>query len=180
MNCVVNPVKSTPINRRRFLVGASVGTAAFQILPGEILGLKGATSANEKLNLAGIGLGGQGSHDIAQFKNENIVALCDVDTAHAAGVFKQFPKAKRYSDFRRMLDEEKNIDGVVVATPDHLHAFASIYAIRMGKHVYCEKPLTHSVWEARQIAAAARAHKVATQMGNQGQASEGTRRLQEY
>src|SRR5205823_8281151 len=105
------------------------------------------------------------------------VALCDVDWAHAAGTFKKFPKAKRYKDFRKMFEEEKNIDGVVVATPDHMHAFASMAAIKMGKHVYCEKPLTHSVWEARQVAQAAREYKVATQMGNQGQASEETRRL---
>jgi predicted dehydrogenase len=179
MKHTVQPAKKV-IGRRRFLFRTGLGIAGFQVLPGNIVGLGGASSANEKLNLAGIGLGGQGSHDIGQFKNENIVALCDVDSAHAANVFKQFPNAKRYTDFRQMLDREKKIDGVVVATPDHLHAFASMHAIKMGKHVYCEKPLTHSVWEARQIATAARSHKVATQMGNQGQASEGTRRLQEY
>src|SRR5438270_761843 len=126
------------------------------------------------------GIGGQGSSDLNQMKSENIVALCDVDWAHAGHVFKQFPNAKRYKDFRKMLEEHKGIDAVVVATPDHLHAFASMMAIKMGKHVYCEKPLTHSVWEARQIAEAAREHKIATQMGNQGQASEETRRLCEF
>ncbi|HEY0456766.1 MAG TPA: Gfo/Idh/MocA family oxidoreductase [Verrucomicrobiae bacterium] len=170
---------SSLFSRRQFLVQAGAAAATFQILPGSVLGLNGATSANEKLNIAGIGMGGQGSHDIQQFKSENIVALCDVDHAHAAPVFKQFPKAKVYKDFRKMLEERKDIDGVVIATPDHLHAFASMAAIKLGKHVYCEKPLTHSVWEARQIAQAAREHKVATQMGNQGQASESTRLLSE-
>ena len=167
------------IPRRKFLLGAAAGCAAFQIVPGHVLGLNGATSPNEKLNIAGVGVGGQGGHDINQMKSENIVALCDVDSVHATGLFKQFPKAKIYKDFREMLDREKEIDGVVVGTPDHWHAFVSMAAMQRGKHVYCEKPLTHSVWEARQIAQAAREHKVATQMGNQGQASEGTRRLAE-
>jgi predicted dehydrogenase len=110
-------------------------------------------------------------------EGQNIVALCDVDWRHASGIFKKYPNAKQYKDYRKMLEEQKDIDAVVVATPDHLHAFASIAAIKHGKHVYCEKPLTHSVWEARKLAEAAREAKVATQMGNQGQASEETRRL---
>ena len=169
----------TQISRRKFVLGMSAGVATFQILPGHVLGLNGATSPNEKLNIAGVGVGGQGGHDINQMKSENIVALCDVDSSHAGGLFKQFPQAKIYKDFREMLEKEKQIDGVVVGTPDHLHAFVSMAAMQLGKHVYCEKPLTHSVWEARQMAQAAREHKVATQMGNQGQASEGTRRLAE-
>jgi predicted dehydrogenase len=110
-------------------------------------------------------------------QSENIVALCDVDHRHAAGTFERYPNAKRFMDYRQMLDEIKDIDGVVVATPDHMHAFVSMEAMSRGKHVYCEKPLTHSVWEARQMAKAARSAKVATQMGNQGQGSEDTRRL---
>jgi predicted dehydrogenase len=157
--------------------GMAVTTAAFQVVPGYVLGLNGATPPSEKLNLAGIGVAGQGASDLGQMTSENIVALCDVDWAHAAGTFKKFPQAKKFKDFRKLFDEEKSIDAVVVATPDHVHAFASIYAMKLGKHVYCEKPLTHSVWEARQIAQAARQQKVATQMGNQGQASEGTRLL---
>ena len=159
--------------------GAAIATAAFSVLPGHVLGLNGATPPSEKLNIAGIGIGGQGGHDIGQMTSENIVALCDVDWNYSAGMFKKFPKAKPYKDFRKMLDEQKDIDAVVVGTPDHMHAFASMAAIKLGKHVYCEKPLTHSVWEARQVAAAAREAKVATQMGNQGQASEDTRRLSE-
>ncbi len=157
--------------------GAVVASAAFQILPGHVLGLNGGTSANEKLNIAGIGFGGQGASDLNEMTGENIVALCDVDWAYAAPVFNRFPQAKKHKDYRKMLAEQKDIDAVVVATPDQSHAFASMAAIRLGKHVYCEKPLTHSVWEARQIARAAREHKVATQMGNQGQASGETRRL---
>lgn len=147
------------------------------VLPGTVLGLRGATSPNSKLNVAGIGVGGQGGHDISQMAAENIVALCDVDKRHASGSFKRFPQAKQFTDYRKMLEEMKGIDAVVVATPDHHHAVASTLALRLGKHVYCEKPLTYSVWEARQVAATARKAKVATQMGNQGQASEDTRRL---
>jgi len=150
------------------------------VIPNQVLGRGGAKSPNEKLNIAGIGVGGQGGHDIGQMLSENIVALCDVDSAHAGGMFRRFPNAKQYVDYRKMLEEQKDIDAVVVATPDHQHAIVSMAAIKLGKHVYCEKPLTHSVWEARQLAQAAREHKVATQMGNQGQASEGTRRLCEY
>jgi len=164
-------------NRRQFLARTSVPLAALSIMPGSVLGLNGATAPSEKLNLAGIGIGGQGASDLRELESQNIVALCDVDHAYAAGTFRRYPKARQFTDYRKMLDEMKEIDGVVVATPDHHHAFASMEAIHRGKHVYCEKPLTHSVWEARQLAAAARAAKVATQMGNQGQASRGTRNL---
>ena len=163
--------------RRDFLRRTLVATAAVQIVPGHVLGLNGATSPNEKLNIAGIGIGGQGGSDLANMESENIIALCDVDQAHALHIFKKYPKARVWQDFHKMLDEQKEIDAVVVATPDHLHAFASVAALQLGKHVYCEKPLTHSVWEARRVAEVARSKKVATQMGNQGQGSEETRRL---
>ena len=162
------------ISRRDFMGAAAV--AAFTVVPRHVLGGPGQTPPSEKLNIAGIGVGGQGAGDLNAVSSQNIVALCDVDWGHAAGTFRRYPKAKKYRDFRKMLDkEEKNIDAVVVATPDHVHAVASMAAIKRGKHVYCEKPLTHSVYEARILAQAAREHKVATQMGNQGQASEGTR-----
>jgi predicted dehydrogenase len=167
-------------SRRHFLGRAAFATAGFQIVPGHVLGLRGQTPPSEKLNIAGIGVGGQGAGDLDNMKGENIVALCDVDWAHAAGTFKKFPQAKQFKDFRKMFDEQKDIDAVVVATPDHVHAIASLMAINQGKHVYCEKPLTHSVAEARQVAEAARARKLATQMGNQGQASEDSRRLCEH
>ena len=149
-------------------------------LPAHVLGRAVETSPNNKLNIAGIGVGGQGGHDVDQFSSENIVALCDVDEAHAARVFKKYPNAKRYKDFRQMLDQDKSIDAVVVGTPDHLHAIVSVTAIKHGKHVYCEKPLTRTVYEARAVAKAAREAKVATQMGNQGMAFEGNRLINEW
>ena len=167
----------TKLTRRQFLRGTTLSATAFMIVPGAVLGLRGATSPNEKLNLAGIGIGGQGASDLSNMESENIVALCDVDQNYAGHTFKKYSKAKPFTDYRKMLDEMKDIDGVVVATPDHHHAFASMEAIKRGKHVYCEKPLTHSVWEARQVAKAARDAKIMTQMGNQGQASNETRRL---
>ncbi len=163
--------------RRAFLRGATVSATAFMVVPGSVLGLNGAIPANERLNVAGIGIGGQGGEDLKHMEKENIVALCDVDQRHAAHTFKRYPKAKQFVDYHQMLDEMKEIDGVVIATPDHHHAFAAMAAIHHGKHVYCEKPLTHSVWEARTLARAAHEAKVATQMGNQGQASPETRRL---
>lgn len=169
--------ESIKYSRRQFVGGVSLAAATFAVLPSRVLGLNGATSPNEKLNIAGVGIGGQGGADLNNMKSENIVALCDVDWDHAAHTFNDFPNAKRYKDYRKMLDERKDIDAVVVGTPDHLHAFVSMAAIQLGKHVYCEKPLTHCVWEARQLAAAAREKKVMTQMGNQGQASEETRQL---
>ncbi|HOX59154.1 MAG TPA: Gfo/Idh/MocA family oxidoreductase [Candidatus Paceibacterota bacterium] len=174
------PKSDTRFTRRQFLRGTTLSTAAFMAVPGAVLGLRGATSANRKLNIAGIGIGGQGAHDLSQMESENIVALCDVDMERAGHTFRKYPKAQQFTDYRQMLDQLKEIDGVVIATPDHHHAPAAMEAIKRGKHVYCEKPLTHSVWEARRLAQAAREAKVATQMGNQGQASEQTRRLCEY
>jgi predicted dehydrogenase len=164
-------------SRRRFLSTGVAAYASVQVLPGRVLGLDGNKPANSRLNLAGVGVGGQGFGDINQFKDDNIAALCDVDDHYAAKAFEKFPTARRWRDYRRMLEEQKDLDGVVVATPDHLHACVSMHAMRLGKHVYCEKPLTHSVWEAAQLTAAARQFKVVTQMGNQGQATDATRRL---
>jgi len=166
------------MNRRQFL-GNAAGVAAFTIVPRHVLGGPGQTPPSEKLNIAGIGIGGRGAGDLHECGSENIVALCDVDEAYAGKVFKKYPNARKWTDFRRMLDKQKDIDAVVVATPDHLHAVASMAAIKRGKHVYCEKPLTHCIWEARQIAEAAREAGVATQLGNQGQASEGNRLVSE-
>ncbi len=173
-------MKKKKISRRDFLGGAAA-VAAFTIVPRHVLGGARHKPPSEKLNIAGIGVGGQGAGDLGNVSSENIVALCDVDWKRAAGTFRRYPKARQYHDFRKMLDkEDKNIDAVIVATPDHVHAVASVAAIKRGKHVYCEKPLTHSVYEARKVAEAARKYKVATQMGNQGQASERTRLMCEY
>jgi predicted dehydrogenase len=167
-----------PVTRRRFLKSTAKAAATFTILAA---GSARTYAANERLNIAAIGIGGQGAGDIDQLKSQNIVALCDVDWRHAAGTFKKFPGAKQFKDYRQMFDKiSGEFDAVIVATPDHHHAPATMAALRLGKHVYCEKPLTHSAWEARAIAEAARTAKVATQMGNQAQASEETRRLQEF
>jgi predicted dehydrogenase len=136
-------------------------------------------SPNEKLNIAVIGCGGKGHSDTQCVATENIVALCDVDANNAGGCFKEFPNAKKYTDFRKMLDAEKSLDAVVVATPDHTHAPASVMAMKLGKHVYCQKPLTHSVFEARTMRETAAKMKVVTQMGNQGSAEPGLRRAVE-
>jgi predicted dehydrogenase len=169
--------ETSMVSRRRFLKNSALAAATIQVVPARVLGRGGEAPPSERLNIAGIGIGGQGGSDVSQFPNENIVALCDVDWRHAAGTFKKFPKARQFKDYRKMFDEMKDIDAVVVGTPDHIHAFASMAAIERRKHVYCEKPLTHSVWEARQVAKAAHTAGVSTQMGNQGQASEETRRL---
>ena len=152
-------------------------------MPRHVLGGAGFVAPSERINVAGIGAGGMGGGDIATVARlgANIVALCDVDDERAAGSFQAFPKARRYKDFRVMLDKEANdIDAVTVGTPDHIHAVASMAAIRAGKHVYCQKPLTHTLHECRELTKAARAAGVATQMGNQGHATEGARLTNEW
>jgi predicted dehydrogenase len=161
------------VNRRTFLK-ASATAAAFTIVPRAVLG-QGQTPPSAKLNIAGVGVGGKGFGDIQSVPTENIVALCDVDRNLLGRAAAKFPQARTYADFRKMLESQKDIDAVICATPDHMHAPITMMAIKMGKHVFCQKPLTHSVFEARAVADAARAAKVATQMGNQGQADEGSR-----
>jgi hypothetical protein len=166
---------------RRDFVRAATAVAAFTIVPRYVLGGARHIPPSEKLNIAGIGIGGRGAGDLHEVSSENIVALCDVDQRYAAPAFKAYPKAAKYRDFRRMLDkEDKNIDAVVIATPDHTHAVITMKAIKMGKHVYCEKPLAHSIYEVRKVTEAARQAGVATQLGNQGQASESTRLVCEF
>jgi predicted dehydrogenase len=164
--------------------GATAASAfAFTIVPRHVLGGAGQTAPSDRVNVAGIGVGGMGGGDIATISRlgTNIVALCDVDDVRAAGSFKAFPNARRYKDFRVMLDKEsKNIDAVTVGTPDHIHAVAAMAAIRAGKHVYVQKPLTHTLHECRALTRAAAEAKVATSMGNQGHASEGSRLTNEW
>ncbi len=167
------------ISRRRFL-GATAASAAFTIVPRHVLGGARHMAPSEKLNIAGIGVGGMGKSNLSQLETENIVALCDVDHAYAAGTFQKYPQAKVYSDYREMLDKEKNIDAVMIATPDHTHAVISMEAMRRRKHVYCQKPLTHDVYEARMLAKAARETGVTTQMGIQGHSMEGGRLICEW
>jgi predicted dehydrogenase len=171
-----------PLTRRAFARRAAAAAAAFAIVPRYVVTGAGQTPPSERLNIAGIGVGGMGAGHISTVApNNNIVALCDVDSRRAAETFKKFPDAKQYRDFRKMFDEmEKNIDAVVVATPDHTHAVAAMAAIKRGKHVYCEKPLAHSVHEVRELMKAAKAHKVVTQLGNQGHSSDPIRRFCEW
>ncbi|HVW87420.1 MAG TPA: Gfo/Idh/MocA family oxidoreductase, partial [Bryobacteraceae bacterium] len=168
--------------RRHFFYGSllagAIPVAGFGSTPSlKALGYK---SPNEKLNIASIGAGGKAASDIDGCSSENIVALCDVDDAHAAKKFNEYEKAPKYRDFRKMLDEQgNNIDAVIVTIPDHMHATAAIYCMERGKHVYTQKPLTRTVWEARMMQEAANKYKVATQMGNQGYSNEGTRQAAE-
>jgi len=168
------------INRRSFLTHSAIAGAGMVVVPRHVLGGKGYTAPSDKLNIAAVGSGGMGAGNISRCAEENIIALCDVDFIQAADTFKKYPKAPQYKDFRIMLEKEKSIDAVIVATPDHTHAVAAMAAIRLGKHVYVQKPLTHSVLEARKLTEAVREYKVMSQMGNQGRSGEGTRRLAEW
>ena len=161
------------MNRRSFLTTASAGAFGFQFVPAQVLRAEpGGNTPNSKVRLAVIGCGGQGAGDLGAMADEDIVALCDVDDRRAADSFNKFPKAKRFKDFRKMFDAMNNdIDAVLVATPDHTHAVAALAAIGHGKHVYCEKPLAHSVAEVRAMRKAALEKKVITQVGNQGHSS---------
>jgi len=168
------------VNRRNFLRQTARAGAGLLILANPRLAF--TYEANSKLNIAGIGVGGQGRSDLNAFAalGQNIVALCDVDRKRAGDVYQKHPSARSYQDFRRMFDEmERQIDAVLVATPDHTHAVAAIAAMRRGKHVYCEKPLTRTVREARLMRETAARHKVVTQMGNQGSAESRLRRAVE-
>ena len=174
---------SARASRRDFLSATAATAFSFTIVPRHVLGGPGQTPPSERLNVAGIGAGGMGGGDIATFSKlgANFVALCDVDETRAAGTFHAHPQARRYKDFREMLDKEaKNIDAVTVGTPDHVHAVASMAAIKAGKHVYCQKPLTHTLYECRELTKAAHAAGVVTSMGNQGHASEGSRLTNEW
>jgi len=168
-------------SRREFLqkaASAGLAAAAFHVLPGKVLAA--GTSANEKLNIAGIGVGGMGFGNLRQMESENIVALCDVDHEYAARAFQRFPDAKTYTDYRVMLEEQEDIEAVMIATPDHTHALIALAAMRAGKHVYCQKPLTHDIYESRVLAEAAAETGVITQMGNQYNSSEGIRQVCEW
>src|SRR5206468_1224675 len=169
--------------RRQFLYCAGVGATAFQILPTQTLTGAEPVSANEKVNVAGIGIGSRGGADLEEIarENHNLVALCDIDHTYAAKEFAKYPKAKQFKDFRVMLDKMgKEIDGVVIGTPDHNHAVIAMEAMRRGKHVYCEKPLAHTIHEVRQLMAGAHRYKVVTQLGNQGHSASTIRRVCEW
>ena len=163
-------------SRRRFLKTSAASAFAFQVVPSRVFG------ANARVAVAGIGAGGKGASDIAgaQGAGADIVALCDVDTRRLEAATKKYPGSKGFVDFRKMLEVMgDSVDAVTVSTPDHTHFHATLAAIKLGKHVYCQKPLTHSIWEARTLTAAAAEHKVITQMGNQAHAGDPIRRAVE-
>ena len=165
------------MSRRSFLQKSAVLTAGVTVVPSMVFGKKfGYTAPSDKLNIAGVGVGGMGFANLKSLDSQNIVALCDVDWGYCEsnGVFKAYPDAKKFTDWRVMYDQiGKEIDAVVVATADHTHAIIAAHAITMDKHVYVQKPLTHSVYESRLLTELAEKHKVATSMGNQGSSGEG-------
>ncbi|PYJ03468.1 MAG: oxidoreductase [Verrucomicrobia bacterium] len=176
------------ITRRRFLAGSAKAASALTVANllvqprGARAGPRGL-SANDKLNIGFIGVAGRGGNnlgEITQAEAVNVAALCDVDEKNLNSAGAKFPAAKLYRDFRKLLESEKSLDAVVISTPDHIHAPACMMALKLGRHVYCEKPLTRTVKEARALTLAAREGKVATQMGNQGMAFEGNRLINEW
>lgn len=173
---------ASTISRGQFLRQTTLTAAGFMIIPRHVMG-NGFIAPSDKLNIAGIGVGGKGASDLMEFAKSpfvNIVSLCDVDDRQAKDARKRYPKATYYRDFREMLDKEKNnIDACSISTPDHTHAVATIAAMQLGKHVYTQKPLTHNIYEARQLTEAAKRYKVITQMGNQGGSGDGVRKAQE-
>ncbi|TCD07028.1 Gfo/Idh/MocA family oxidoreductase [Pedobacter frigidisoli] len=174
----------TASNRRDFIKTTAIAAAAFMIVPRHVLGGPGYLAPSDRLLVAGIGVGGKGQSDLDMFNKSgkaDIAFLCDVDDRRAANSIKAFPKAKYYKDWREMLDKEhKNFDAVSVSTPDHNHAIQALAAMQLGKHVYVQKPLTHDIYEARILTAAAKKYKVVTQMGNQGASNDGPRQMKEW
>ena len=166
------------MNRRGFLQNVAGSAFAFHVVPRHVLG-RGFTPPSEKMNIAGIGIGGQGASVVRELSSQNIVALCDVDSAKAAKTFGAYPKAEQFRDYRVLLDKCKDIDAVMIATPDHMHAPITLAALRSGKHVYVEKPMAHSIEEARVMTRVARETGLVTQMGNDGHADEGLRLTRE-
>ncbi len=168
----------TPFTRRQFIASTALASAAL---------MAGCTtrprprrvSANDKLNIGVVGAGGKGSSDTDHCSSENIVALCDVDETTLNSRKQKYPNARIYTDWRQMFDKEKSLDAVIVATPDHMHAIVALTAMKLGKHVYCQKPLVQTVYEARLMRKIAKEYGVTTQMGNQGSAEDGLRRTVE-
>jgi hypothetical protein len=180
------PMTNTTVTlkqRRDFLSTLAAGTFAATIIPRHVLGGPGHIAPSERIRVASIGVGGMGGGDVGTISRlgAEIVALCDVDQIRGAGSFNTFSNAMNYKDFRIMLDKEaNNIDAVTVGTPDHTHAVATMAAIKAGKNVYCQKPLTQTIYEAREVTKAAKSAGVITSMGNQGHATEGARLTNEW
>lgn len=175
------------ISRRSFLKTGATAALGLSLAPGMFASAadrkskKAAQPSTAKLKILGVGIGGRGASDLREMETEDIIGLCDVDEKYAAHVFERYPNAKRYTDYRKMFDELLDqADAVMVATADHTHAIIAAEAIAAGKHVYCEKPLVHSIYEARLLTKLAAKHKVSTQMGNQGASEEGVRKVCEW
>jgi predicted dehydrogenase len=183
-------MKKASISRREFMGRSAAAAAGLMIVPRHVLGGDGYAAPSDTINIGCIGVGGKGSSDIRSCSGENIVALCDVDDTQMARFLKSdhntpeqkamYDKAGKFRDFRVMLEEEKNIDAVTVSIPDHSHAVAAMTAMKMGKHAFVQKPLTHTIKEARILAETAKEMNVVTQMGNQGHAGEGGRLINEW
>jgi predicted dehydrogenase len=182
--------KGTTVTRRKFLGTSAAAAAGLMIVPRHVLGGPGYKTPSDTLNIGCVGVGGKGTSDIWSVSTENVVALCDVDDTQMAQFLKHernepqfqpmYDKANKYMDYRLMLEKEKNIDAVTVTTPDHTHAVIAMLAIKMGKHVFVQKPLTHTVKESRILAKAAKEANIVSQMGNQGHAGEGARLINEW
>jgi len=171
----------TPNSRRDFIKTSTAAAFGFTILPSSVISGLGHKAPSDKLNIAGVGIGGKGHANLLGMKSENIVALCDVDWNYSKPCFDDFPGATKFWDWREMFDKMgKSIDAVMVSTADHTHAIIAAHALTMGKHVYCQKPLTHSIYESRLLTGLAKKYKVATQMGNQGNSGEDVRDVCEW
>jgi hypothetical protein len=178
---ILNKRNMTNLNRRSFLNTTAAAAAGITILPSNAVAGLGHKAPSDKLNIAGIGIGGKGFFNLKQLESQNIVALCDVDWKYSAKVFDYFPKAKKFKDWRVMFDEiADEIDVVMIATADHTHAIIAAHAITLGKHIYLEKPLTHTVYESRLLTKLADSYGVATQMGNQGASAHGVANMVEW
>lgn len=168
----MNKKQENTFSRRNFIGTSATALAGFTIVPSFAVSGLGHTPPSDKLNIAGIGIGGKGKVNLDNMQGQNIVALCDVDWDYAEPVFKKYKKAKKWKDYREMFDKHKDIDAVVIATPDHTHAITAAAAMQLGKHVYLQKPLTHSVWESRYLTNLAKTTGVVTQMGNEGHSGD--------
>ena len=168
------------ISRRAFIKGAAISAATITVLPRHILGGCGYVPPSDRLNIAGVGVGGMGSSNLHNMRRENIVALCDVDDDYASETFQRYSKAQRYVDYRVMLEQQPDIEAVLIATPDHTHAVIAKACMEMGKHVYVQKPLVATVYESRVLDRVARETGVVTQMGNQGHSSDNARDINEW
>lgn len=175
-------MKKQSIPRRTFIRNSTAAAAGISIIPSHVMGKAlGHVAPSDKLNIAGVGIGGKGRVNLKAMDSENIVALCDVDWNYAKDCFDDYPTARKYWDWRKMFEEMgDDIDAVMIATSDHTHAVIAATAMKMGKHVYCQKPLTHSVYESRLLTRLAREYKVSTQMGNQGHSSPDVRSIEEW